>query len=117
MSAPSLSTMDRAREDAAVFAEALVGAPLWPHQLEVAQSSARYRVICAGRQVGKSRLLAVLALHHAFSRARSLVLVVSSGDRAAKRLLEEVAALALGSPLLAGSVVDESLSAVVLSNG
>jgi hypothetical protein len=64
-----LSTLDDARRDPSRFAELLVGAPLWPHQAEVAMSAARYRLICAGRQVGKSRLLAVLALWQAFSRA------------------------------------------------
>lgn len=117
MSKPAVSMLDRARRDPAVFAEVLMGAPLWPHQLEVVRSPARYRVICAGRQVGKSRLLATLALHKAFAAAGSLVLVVSSGDRSSKRLLEEVASLASASPLLAGSVVDESSSAVVLTNG
>lgn len=117
MTAPSLSSIDRARLDAGVFAELLVGQPLWPHQLEVAQSAARYRVICAGRQVGKSRLLAVLALHRAYAQAGVLVLVVSSGEVAAKRLLEEVVSLATSSPLLAGAVVDESLSVLTLSNG
>lgn len=109
--------LDRARRDPGVFAEVLLGAPLWPHQLEVVGSPARYRVICAGRQVGKSRLLAVLALHQAFARAGSTTLIVSAGDTAAKRLLEDVAALALASPMLAGSVVDESSKAVTLSNG
>lgn len=109
--------IDEARRDPGVFAKLLLGTELWPHQAEVAASPARYRIICAGRQVGKSQLLAVLALHHAFSRARQTVLIVSAGDTAAKRLLETVAAMALASPLLAGAVVDESSKAVTLSNG
>src|SRR5687767_208208 len=109
--------LDEARRDPAVFAEVLVGRPLWPHQADVVRSPARYRVICAGRQVGKSRLLALLALHSAFARAESTVLIVSAGDTAAKRLLEDVAALALAAPVLAGSVVDESSKAMTLSNG
>lgn len=117
MSDQAMGVLDRARRDAGVFAELLLGAPLWPHQVEVVESPARYRVICAGRQVGKSRLLAVSALHRAFSRAGQTVLIVSAGDTASKRLLEEVAQLALASPLLAGSVVDESSQVVVLSNG
>ncbi|KAA1426465.1 terminase large subunit domain-containing protein [Nocardioides antri] len=112
-----IEALDRARRDAGVFAELLLGAALWPHQLEVVASPARYRVICAGRQVGKSRLLAILALHRAFAQAGAVVLLVSAGDTAAKRLLEDVATLALGSPMLAGSVIDESSKAVTLSNG
>lgn len=112
-----LETIRAARGDAGLFAELLLGAPLWPHQLEVVRSPARYRVICAGRQVGKSRLLAVLALHQAFSRPGSLTLLVSAGDTASKRLLADIASLAQASPLLAGSVVDETSQVVTLSNG
>lgn len=115
----SLSTSDlrRARDDVGVFARLLLGTPLWDYQLDAARSPARYRVICAGRQVGKSWLLAVLALHQAFARPQSTTLIVSAGDTAAKRLLELVASLVTSSPLLAGSVVDESSKAVTLSNG
>lgn len=113
----ALGAMDRARRDPAVFAEMLLGAPLWPHQLEVVASPARYRVICAGRQVGKSRMQAVLALHWAFSRPGQTVLIVSLSDTAAKRLLDDVASLALASPMLAGSVVDETSQVLTLTNG
>lgn len=110
------SLLERARSDVGVFAEALVAEPLWPHQLVLARSPARVRVACCGRQSGKSRTLAMMALHEAFSGPGRLVLVVSATDDAAKRLLAEVAALA-SAPLLAGSVVDESKSLLVLSNG
>ena len=80
-------------------------------------SPARYRVLCAGRQAGKSRLLAVLALHQAYTKPGSRTLIVSAGEDASKRVLAEVAALATGSPLLAGSVVDESKSSLTLSSG
>lgn len=112
-----LAVLDEARRDPGVFAEILLGAPLWPHQLDVVASPARYRVICAGRQVGKSRLLATLALHTAFARPNVTVLLVSAGEVASRRLLDEIATLANSSPLLKGSVVDETTQLVVLSNG
>lgn len=100
-----------------VFAEHLVGRPLWPHQLDMALSPARYRVACAGRQVGKSRLLAIEALFQGFSTPESLTLIVSAGDVAARRLLEECADLALSSLLLAGAVLDDHRTQITLSNG
>jgi Terminase large subunit, T4likevirus-type, N-terminal len=106
----------RAVRDPVEFARVLCGAPLWDHQASVGRSKSRYRVICAGRQVGKSRLLAVLALHRAFSQPGSLTLIVSAGEDAAKRLLTECAALA-GVPLLAGSVVEDQSALMLLSNG
>lgn len=99
------------------FAEHLVGEPLWPHQQEMVRSRARIRVMCAGRQVGKSRTLAIEALHRAFTQAGALVLLVSAGEVAARRLLEDCAALASASPLLRGSVVDDQRTQLTLSNG
>src|SRR3546814_17841585 len=59
----------------------------------------------------------MLALFEAFRGPDRHVLLMSAGDDSAKDLLAEVTALATGAPLLAGSVEDESLSRVVLSNG
>ncbi|MGH3679893.1 MAG: terminase large subunit domain-containing protein [Natronosporangium sp.] len=102
--------------DVGVFAGRLIGESLWPHQLEVATSPARFRCICAGRQVGKSRTLAVVALHAAFCTAGLRVLVVSAGDDASKDLLAQVSALA-SSPWLGGSVAADDSTRIVLSNG
>ena len=112
-----LETVRAAKGDPAVFAELLVGQELWSHQRAVLASAARYRLITAGRQVGKSRLLAIASLHEAFSVPGSTTLVVSAGDTAAKRVMSDVAALAQGAPLLAGSVIDETSQVVTLSNG
>lgn len=112
-----MKTIDELATDPAAFAEGLLGRPLWPHQLEVARSDARFRVICAGRQVGKSSVLAVIALFEAFTRRNILVLIVSAGETASRRLLEECAALASASDLLRGSVLDETKGTLTLSNG
>lgn len=101
----------------AAFAEHLVGEPLWPHQQDMVSSPARIRVMCAGRQVGKSRTLAIEALYRAFTQQRALVLLISAGEVAARRLLEECATLASASPLLRGSVIDDQRAQLTLSNG
>lgn len=99
------------------FAEHLVGEPLWDHQRDMVTSPARIRIMCAGRQVGKSRTLAIEALYRAFTQPRALVLLVSAGEVAARRLLEECAALATASPIMSGSVVDDLKTEIVFSNG
>lgn len=99
------------------FAKQLVGQELWEHQRELAECPARYRVVCAGRQVGKSRGTAIIALHRAYTKPGSLVLLISAGEVASVRLLEECASLALSSPMLAGAVLDDSKTQLVLSNG
>lgn len=112
---PSPGELERLR-DVEVFAGRLVGEPLWPHQVEVARSPARFRMVCAGRQVGKSRTLAVIALHAAFTTAGYRVLVVSAGEDASKDLMAEISALA-SSEWLGGSVADDDSTKIVLSNG
>lgn len=77
----------RARKDVSHFAEALLGRPLWRHQREVVESDARHRVICSGRQAGKSTTLAVSALHTAFTKPGLFVLIISAGEQAARDLL------------------------------
>jgi len=109
----SLRDLDRARRDPAVFADLLVGRPLWAHQLDVVASPARYRVICAGRRSGKSIVFGVIALHHAFAVPGSKVLIVSAGDVASKRLFKEIVAMA-SAPLLGASVADETTSLLTL---
>jgi len=111
-----IDVVDRARADVGYFARVLTGEALWPHQLKLATSVARIVCACIGRQAGKSRTLAVLALWHAFRTPGFRVLVLSAGDDAAKDLLAEISRLA-SSPLLAGSVVDETASTITLSNG
>lgn len=101
--------------DIELFAEKVLGRRLWAHQLEVLTCPARYRVMTAGRQSGKSVTLSVAALFEAATRRNVLVLLVSAGEVASRRLLEECAALAKG-PLL-GGILDESRSELRLSNG
>jgi Terminase large subunit, T4likevirus-type, N-terminal len=115
---PQISRADVAHslQNPAKFAEILCREPLWEHQRAVVCSPARFRTITAGRQSGKSRTVAVTALHQAYTKPRSTTLIISAGEVSAQRLLGEAATLS-ASPLLTGSVVDETKSSVSLSNG
>lgn len=106
----------RLRSDLRAFSAA-IGQPLTEWQADALALSHRTTTIAAPRQSGKSRSLAVLALWWAFRHPGARVLIVSAGDDAAKRLLALAARMAVGSPLLAGSVVDENSGLLVLSNG
>lgn len=104
------------RSSVGVFA-AEVGEPLAAWQVAALGLDARTTVIVAPRQSGKSRSLAVVALHRAFREPGHRALVVSAGEEASRRLLAEVRRAAAGSPLLSGSVVDETLGLLTLTNG
>lgn len=116
MRLPDRNTVERARNDPGVFAKELVGEELWRHQLDVVRSPARIRCICSGRQAGKSRTLAVLALHTAYATAGAQVLILSAGEDVAKELLSVIATLTQA-PWLNASVLDENSGCLVLSNG
>lgn len=53
MSRPDRQTLTRLRDDVALFAEHVVGEPLWPHQVALAEDPARIRAVCSGRQAGQ----------------------------------------------------------------
>jgi len=107
---------DAARRDLGAFSE-LAGRPLTAQQLDALKLETRVTCVTAPRQSGKSRSLAVLALWQAFRRGDTRVLLISAGEEASKRLLGEVRGIVTGSPLLRGSVVDETAGLVTLSNG
>lgn len=110
-------TITRARADPVVFAEILVGEPVWDHQAEVLRSEARVRCVCSGRRAGKTRAVVIASLFEAFVGPARDVLILSAGEEASKQVLAEAARLAMSSSFLAGSVLDESKSQIVLSNG
>lgn len=111
-----MADLTAARTDIGAFADA-VGCPLEPWQVDAVRLRKRITAIIAPRQSGKSRALAVLALWFAYANPGVRVLVVSAGEEAARRLLSEVRRVAAGSPLLAGSVLDETAALLTLSNG
>ena len=113
---PDRRTIRAARKDPGLFAEVLVGERLWDHQLEVVRSDAHIRAVCSGRQAGKSRSLAVLAIHQGFTAPGSLTLLVSAGEQASRDLLAHISALVAQAQWLGGSVVDDNRSTVTLSN-
>jgi hypothetical protein len=105
----------KARDDLGVFS-ALIGRPLRPYQLEALTCNERTIVVVAPRQTGKSFSLANRSLHAAFRKRNQRVLIVSAGEEASKRLLAEIN-FAATHPLLAGSVLNETASLLMLSNG
>jgi hypothetical protein len=110
-----LKALREARDSLRAFAQ-MIGRPLLDYQAQALALETRTTVIVAPRQTGKSYSLAVLSLWWSFRKPNQRVLIVSAGEEASKRLLSQIVAFAQ-SPLLKGSVLNESMSVVVLSNG
>jgi hypothetical protein len=100
----------------AAFARA-VGHPLTDWQADALTLETRLTCIAAGRQMGKSRALALLALWWSFKRRDQMTLIVSASDHAARRVLALARSIAAASELLSDSVVDEQRQLLRLSNG
>jgi Terminase large subunit, T4likevirus-type, N-terminal len=85
-------------------------------QVEVLASNHPRKILCCGRQTGKSTVAAILAIHKALTRPGSTVLVVAPGERQAKLLFSKAASLykQAGYPLPAHS---ERRTGLELSNG
>jgi hypothetical protein len=87
-----------------------------PWQIEVLASDHPRKILCCGRQTGKSTVAAILAIHRALTRPGSTVLVVAPGERQAKLLFSKAKRLyeQAGHPLPADS---ERRTGLELSNG
>jgi cytochrome c-type biogenesis protein CcmE len=110
-----LSSRDDVPEGSVEFAIS-VGIDPDPWQMEVLASEHPRKILCCGRQTGKSTVGAVLAVHKALTCAGSTVLVVAPGERQAKLLFSKAASLyrQAGYPLPARS---ERRTGLELSNG
>jgi hypothetical protein len=110
---PDLRAM---KADVAAFADA-IGQPLASWQAEALRFESRVTCVLAGRQMGKSRALALTALWAAFRARERRSLVISASEDAARRLLGECRRIAQSSDLLSGGVVDEQGGLLRLTNG
>jgi len=106
----------RLRDDLQAFSKA-VGRPLTDWQASALRLEAPITTVVAPRQSGKSRSLAVVALHSAFRRRKQHVLLISSSEATSRRLLRDILDIAAGSDLLAGSLVVEQAGLLTLTNG
>jgi hypothetical protein len=100
----------------AVEFAASVGFDPDPWQAEMLASEHPRKILCCGRQTGKSTVAAILSIHKALTRPGSTVLVVAPGERQAKLLFSKAASLyrRAGYPLPAHS---ERRTGLELSNG
>jgi hypothetical protein len=87
-----------------------------PWQIEVLASGHPRKILCCGRQTGKTTVAAVLAMHKALNQPGSVILIVAPGERQAKLLFSKAARLyrQAGYPMPAHS---ERKTGLELSNG
>jgi Terminase large subunit, T4likevirus-type, N-terminal len=103
-------------DDPVEFATQTLGFSLDPWQVRTISSPSPRKILCCGRQSGKSFVGAILAVHKALTVAGSVTLCVAPGERQAKLLFSKAMQLyrSAGYPLPAHS---ERRTGLELSNG
>src|SRR5215211_8355218 len=86
----SVRSVTRVPEHPVEFATS-VGIIPDPWQIEVLASDHPRKILCCGRQTGKSTVGAVLAIHKALTKPGSTVLCVAPGERQAKLIFKKAA--------------------------
>lgn len=113
----SRETLEDCLRDPVTFSSVILGFEPWPHQAELLRCESRTVVVKAGRRSGKSTAAAVKGLHKAFRKPGTGVLIISAGEDAAKRVLEEAQRLAATSHLFADFVEDSLKTEMSFGNG
>ncbi len=105
------------RSSVAVFAQRVLGQPLWDHQREAAESVAFITTVAAARRTGKTEMAETLAIWTAFRERDVRVLILSATQDAARRLTESIGSKLTSSQLTRGAVVDDYATRIRLTNG
>lgn len=82
--------MQLAREDPTKFAYYMMGFKPYDYQDLFLNDKSRFKIVCIGRQAGKTTMTAVQALHRAFFFPNTRVVVFSRNDSQSKRLLSQI---------------------------
>jgi len=83
-----LTDYSELRENPSKFVESILGVSCFDYQKKFLDADARHRVVSSGRQVGKSRMAAWLALHHAMTHAHEQVLITAPSLRQSSLLFK-----------------------------
>jgi hypothetical protein len=76
--------------DASIFAKFYLGITPFHYQDQVLNDNSDRIIVCSSRQIGKTYVVAIKALHHAMFNAGSEVLVFSKSSSQAKKFLRQM---------------------------
>ena len=82
--------MQLARDDPSIFAYYMMGFKPYDYQDLFLNDNSRFKIVCIGRQAGKTTMTAVQALHKAFFFSNTRVVVFSRNESQSKRLLGQI---------------------------
>lgn len=99
-----------------VFAEVIVGIRPFHYQRDFLRDDSKRIVFKSGRQVGKTTITAIKALHRAFSRPNEQILILSATQRQASLMFNIILEIINKSPCLASKVQRQTLTIIYFKN-
>ena len=108
MTAPALSVAE--------FSRKVLHQDLWPHQVQLAESTAFITTCAAARRTGKTELAEVISMWTAFNHRACKVLILSAGQDAARRVTESIGQRLNAEQLTRGAVTDAYSTRITLGN-
>jgi len=107
----------RLRDDPVFFAKAILKFQPFKYQEQLLRDQSRRIVVCAGRQTGKSTIIAAKALHFAITNPRVTVLIVSATLRQSMLMFDKILGFIESSRILKKAVKIQTRTKVRFSNG
>jgi len=109
--------LQRLRDDPVFFAETFLDFEPFEYQQKLLLDQNPRIVACMGRQTGKTTTIAVKAVHYAYTRPNSTVLITSPSLRQSMIMFDRILSFIFRSPYLPASIVRKTRTIIQLSNG
>ncbi|MFI5420902.1 MAG: terminase large subunit domain-containing protein, partial [Nitrososphaerales archaeon] len=99
------------------FCTALLDFTPFPYQMELLEDPSKNIVVCAARQVGKSKIIGARALWFAFTRAGTSTYIVAATQRQSMMMFDSILSSIEGNELIMESVVRKTRTQLHFTNG
>lgn len=107
VSKDKLEFMRKIKEDGCFFSEKILNVKLHPYQEEIMRETHRFLAVCWSRQLGKSTIMAVKAIHYAVTNPKKMVIIISQDRDKASNFYRTMLNMINGSPYLHNMIKGE----------
>jgi len=107
--------IERLKNDIVFFAEKILNFKPFPYQKQILLDNNKRIIICAGRQIGKTTIIAVKAIYFAVTNPRTTTLIVSATLRQSMLMFQKIVEF-VESSILKQSVVYKTRTQIIFSN-
>ncbi len=113
----NLRKLKKLKDDPVLFAELLLEFKPFPYQAKLLRDESPRIVACMGRQTGKTTIIAIKAIHHAYTNPNSTVLITSPSLRQSMIMFDRILKFIQSNPILSRSITRKTRTIIQLTNG